>query len=242
MPEIDSELHDYVVGLRRKIHKHPETALEEIQTTETIAKALKEAGVETDTIPNLTGAVGLLKGAGDGPTIGLRADIDALPVREMNSVPYKSRIDGVMHACGHDANTAVMLGVARKIVETGFQKRMKGNVKFLFQPAEERLMGAEKMIGKGVLENPVVDRVIAGHMAPDLPVGKVGIFRNIAYASSDSFRLVIHGKGGHGARPEECVDPIHAGAFFITQIQSIVSRNISNCYFGIVDIKATVLA
>jgi amidohydrolase len=174
----------------------------------------------------MTGTVGIIRGAQDGPTIGLRADIDALPIQELNDVPYKSQNPGAMHACGHDAHAAIMLGVARNIMTSGLQSKLKGNVKIFFQPAEERIAGAKAMIERGVLENPRVDRVIAGHMAPDLPVGTVGVFRGLGYASADRFELNITGQGTHGARPEEGNDPIVASAHFVTTIQSIVARNI----------------
>lgn len=211
---------------RRQLHMHPETAFAESWTTARIIETLEEIGVETHAFAGMTGAHALISGAKAGNTIGLRADMDALPLTEQNDVPYRSRNEGNMHACGHDANTAIMVGVARKIANENAAERLSGNVRFLFQPAEEHLGGASAMISRGVLENPRVDRVVAGHMAPDLPVGKAGVFRSMGYASSDRFELVIHGRGGHGGRPEECIDPIVAGAHFITQVQSIASRNV----------------
>ena len=205
---------------------HPEISHQETRTTAKIVEILKSLECEVREFDDMTGAVGLIKGAQDGPTIGLRADIDALPINELNSVPYKSKNPGVMHACGHDAHTAIMLGVAKNIMESGLQAKLKGNVKFFFQPAEERAAGAKAMIERGVLENPRVGRVIAGHMAPDVPVGNVGIFRGLGYASADRFELEITGRGSHGARPEDGNDPIVAGANFVSTIQTIVSRNI----------------
>jgi amidohydrolase len=221
----DPESLKWLVNIRRDLHRHPEISHKEKRTTEKIIKVFKELEIEIHGFPDMTGAVGVIRGSGEGPTIGLRADIDALPIRELNDIPYRSQNEGTMHACGHDANTAIMLGVAKKIVRSGLMSRSLGTVKFFFQPAEERVAGAKAMIARGVLENPRVDRVIAGHMSPDLPVGKVGIFRSIGYASSDRFVLLITGKGGHGARPEECVDPVVAGSLFVNHIQSIVSRN-----------------
>ncbi|MBT8372216.1 MAG: amidohydrolase [Deltaproteobacteria bacterium] len=205
---------------------HPEISHQEKRTTAKIVEILKELNCEVQEFDDMTGVVGLIKGAQNGPTIGLRADIDALPIEELNEVPYKSQNPGVMHACGHDAHTTIMLGVAKNIIESGLQTELKGKVKFFFQPAEERVAGAKAMIERGVLENPRVDRVIAGHMAPDVPVGKIGICRGLGYASADRFKLQITGKGSHGARPEDGYDPIVAGANFVTTIQSIVSRNI----------------
>jgi amidohydrolase len=226
MKKDNSQFDQWLSETRRHFHMHPEISHLEKRTTKRIAEILKEYNCEVQLFDDMTGAVGIIRGALDGPTIGLRADIDALPIEELNDVPYKSRNPGAMHACGHDAHTTIMLGVAKNIMESGLQTKLRGNVKFFFQPAEERVAGAKAMIEKGVLDNPKVDRVIAGHMAPDVPVGKVGIFRGLGYASADRFELKITGKGSHGARPEDGNDPIVAGSNFVTTIQSIVSRNI----------------
>lgn len=226
MKKDNSQFDQWLSKTRRHFHMHPEISHLEKRTTKRIAEILKEYNCEVQLFDDMTGAVGIIRGALDGPTIGLRADIDALPIEELNDVPYKSRNPGAMHACGHDAHTTIMLGVAKNIMESGLQTKLRGNVKFFFQPAEERVAGAKAMIEKGVLDNPKVDRVIAGHMAPDVPVGKVGIFRGLGYASADRFELKITGKGSHGARPEDGNDPIVAGSNFVTTIQSIVSRNI----------------
>jgi amidohydrolase len=220
------QFHQWLSETRRDFHMHPEISHQEKRTTQRIAEILKELGCEVQLFDDMTGAVGMIRGAQNGPTIGLRADIDALPIQELNDIPYKSQNPGAMHACGHDAHATIMLGVARHIMTSGLQSKLKGNVKFFFQPAEERIAGAKAMIERGVLENPRVDRVIAGHMAPDLPVGTVGVFRGLGYASADMFELNITGKGTHGARPEDGNDPIVAGAHFVTIIQSIVARNI----------------
>lgn len=211
---------------RRDFHMHPEISHEETLTTNRIAEILKEHDCEVQLFDDMTGAVGIIRGAGDGPTIGLRADIDALPIQELNDIPYKSQNPGAMHACGHDAHATIMLGVARNIMTSGIQSRLKGNIKLFFQPAEERIAGARAMIERGVLENPGVDRVIAGHMDPGLPAGTVGVFKGLGYASADMFELTITGRGSHGARPNEGIDPIVAGAHFVTAVQTIVSRNI----------------
>ena len=222
----DPKMYDWLVEVRRYFHMHPEVSHQEYDTTKKIAAILKSIGIDVFLYDDMTGAVGTIKGVTGQTTLGLRADIDALPMQELNSTDYKSINDEVMHSCGHDANTTIMLGAAKKVVDTGLAAKINGNLKFIFQPAEERGSGAKAMIARGVLENPRVDRVIAGHMSPDLPVGKVGIFRSTGYASVDRFVLQITGKGGHGGRPEECVDPLVAGCFFVNQIQSIVSRNI----------------
>ena len=226
MKTVDPKLQKWLVDTRRDFHMHPEISHKEKRTTHKIIEILASLNVDAQPFPDMTGAVGIIKGRGKGSTIALRADIDALPVQELSDVAYKSQSPGVMHACGHDANTTIMLGVAKSLIESGRQKTLKGNVKFLFQPAEERGAGAKAMIERGVLENPRVDRIIAGHMSPDLPAGKVGIFRGLGYASADRFDLLITGKGAHGARPEEGNDPIVAGAHFVNSIQTIVARNI----------------
>lgn len=217
---------EWIRKVRRELHAHPELSFKEVRTTKRIREILTDLGWEARLVPGSTGVVGLLHGREPGPVIALRADIDALPITELNQVPYRSNTKGIMHACGHDANTAIMLGVAKKIVDTGLMSRVRGAVKLIFQPAEERLGGAKTLIEKGVLEDPTVDLIVAGHMSPDLAVGQAGVFKKMGYASSDRFALDIQGRGGHGARPEECIDPVVAGAHFVTQLQTIVSRNI----------------
>jgi len=219
-------MQQWLSDIRRDFHMHPEISHQEKRTTQRIAEILKAYDCEVQLFDDMTGAVGIIRGAQDGPTIGLRADIDALPIQELNDIPYKSQNPGAMHACGHDAHATIMLGVARNIMTSGLQTKLKGNVKFFFQPAEERIAGAKAMIERGVLENPRVDRVIAGHMDPGLPAGAVGLFKGLGYASADMFELTITGRGSHGARPDEGSDPIVAGAHFVTAIQTIVSRNI----------------
>ena len=222
----EQRLTDWLIATRREFHMHPELSNEEIQTTQRVKEILRGIEVEVQDLPGLTGAVGLIRGKGRNTTIALRADIDALPIQELNEAAYKSKRDGVMHACGHDAHTAIMLGVAKYLQESGLGQKLKGNVKFLFQPAEEKGTGAREMIARGVLENPTVDKVLACHVSPELPVGTIGINRTQSHASADWFSLCIRGKGAHGARPSEGTDPIVAGAYFITAVQSIISRNV----------------
>ena len=228
---------EWLREVRNDLHMHPEIGFEEVRTTAKIKEILTELGVEVIELPGLpTGCVGLIKGAEEGKVLGLRADIDALPLQELNDVPYKSTNDGRMHACGHDGHTTMMLGVAKKIMETGLNKTMKGTAKFIFQPAEELVNGAGKMIEYGVLENPKMDRIIAGHMSADLPVGKIGWFRGVSHASADVLKLHITGYGAHGARPEASKDPVAAAAYFVTAVQTVVSRSISPMESGVVTI------
>jgi amidohydrolase len=226
MPVDEHQMERWLVETRRDFHMHPEISNQEHRTTQRILEILHGFGVEARRLEGMTGAVGLIRGAQPGRTIALRADIDALPVQELNEVPYRSTREGVMHACGHDAHTTVMLGVAKSIMESGLASRLRGNAVFLFQPAEERVTGAREMIARGVLEDPRVDWVIAGHVVPDLPAGTVGLFRAQSHASADRFSVFIQGKGAHGGRPNEGVDPIVAGAYFVTAVQSILGRNV----------------
>jgi amidohydrolase len=236
MEKTDSSLRDWLSEIRREFHKYPEVSNQEYRTSDRIVEILAELGVESRRMDGITGVIGLIPGTDPGPCIGLRADIDALPVQELGDAAYRSVNDGVMHACGHDANTAIMLGTAKKIVDSGVMKTRSGCVKLLFQPAEERGQGAKAMIAGGALDAPRVDCVIAGHMAPDLEVGTVGVFRGLGYASSNRFELEISGQGTHGARPEEGNDPVVAGAYFVTLIQSIVSRNIKPTEAAVVSV------
>ena len=226
----------WLIETRRDLHQHPEIAFEETRTSDKIAEILRALGIEVRRFDDLTGVVALIRGISDGPTIALRADIDALPIQELNDVPYRSVNPGKMHACGHEASVTILLGTAKHLVESGMAKTLQGNVKFIFQPAEERGAGAKAMIARGVLRDPKVERIIAGHMDPNLPVGRVGHFKRLGYASADRFALTITGRGGHGARPEACVDPIVAGAHFICQCQSIIARNIKPTHAGVVTV------
>ncbi len=223
--------------IRRDFHGHPEIGFQELRTTSRIKEILEDLGVEIQDLPGInTGAVGLIRGRPGGKTLALRADIDALPIKELNDVPYKSTVEGMMHACGHDAHTAIMLGVAKQVTESGLKEKIKGNLKFIFQPAEERISGADKMIQAGVLKQPQVDRIIACHMDPDLPLGQASVYNGVSHAAADLFRMRIQGKGGHGARPEESTDPIVAGAYFVTALQTIISREISPMEPGVITV------
>ncbi len=230
-------LSDWLSEVRRDLHMNPETAFEEIRTTGRIKEILTGLGVplvQLEAPP--TGAVGLVECLPGDKVLALRADIDALPMEELNQVDYVSRRPGCMHACGHDAHTTIMLGVARELMETGLRKELKGTVKFIFQPAEEGVSGARVMINHGVLQNPRVDRIVAGHMWPELKAGQVGIYRQVSHASTDRFALTITGKGAHGAKPHHGLDPILAGAHFVTAVHSVVSRNLDPVQTAVVTV------
>jgi amidohydrolase len=172
-----------------------------------------------------TGVLGTLRGGKPGPVTLLRADMDALPIAELNDVPYKSGDPGVMHACGHDGHTSILLAAARTLAAR--RSEVPGTLVFCFQPGEEGHAGAKKMIDDGVLENPHVDRTFALHLYSGLDVGKIGVRDGAFFASADEFDLTIRGKGGHGAMPQLAVDPIAAGAYVITALQTIVSREVA---------------
>ncbi|MBI2899463.1 MAG: amidohydrolase [Planctomycetes bacterium] len=212
-----------LVRLRRDLHSHPEPGFQEKRTSAIVERTLRAAGIETKKLCG-TGVVGLVRGARPGPTLLIRADMDALPVTEENEVPYRSKVPGRMHACGHDGHTAMGLVAARQL-----QKRrgdLAGNVKFMFQPAEEGPGGALPMIDAGILKNPKVDAAFAIHLWNDLPVGKVGVRSGPVFAGADEFTMKVLGKGGHGAAPHQTVDPVVIAANIVTASQAIVSRRV----------------
>ena len=228
---MEEDFKSWLTDLRNDFHQYPELSLKEAKTTRKIGEVLQDLGIQVTTFHDLTGAVGLIRGSQKNrakqKTIALRADIDALPIEETGTPPYKSKYKGVMHACGHDANTAIALGVARKIMESGLNTQINGNIKLIFQPAEEKLGGSLAMIDRGVLETPKVDRILAGHMDPNFPVGTVGVFHRTGHAAADFFELEITGKGCHGARPHMGINPITAGGMFTAGIDTIVQRYVS---------------
>jgi amidohydrolase len=217
-----------VVADRRDLHQHPELAYHEVRTSGIVAERLRALGVE-DVRSGIapTGVTGLIRGrkSGEGRTVLLRADMDALPIHEQNDVDYRSQTPGVMHACGHDAHTAMLLGVARLLNER--RDEFPGTVKLLFQPAEEVPPGGAKpMIEAGVLEDPKVDAAFGLHIDQDNPLGTIRLREGPSMAAADRFHLVIHGKGGHGAKPHASIDPIVIGAQIVTALQTLVAREI----------------
>ncbi len=217
--------HPEIVALRRHIHQNPELSFEEHETGNYVAAQLQEWGIAHQTGVAGTGVVALIEGKNPGKnTVALRADMDALPIIEANEVPYKSQNPGVMHACGHDVHTASLLGAAKILQET--RQDWEGTVKLIFQPAEERLPGgASLMIKEGVLQNPNPTAIVGQHVHPPLAAGKVGFRPGRYMGSCDELYITITGKGGHGAMPQDCVDPILLAAHMITALQQIVSRN-----------------
>jgi len=223
--EAAEEIAPGVVADRRAIHQQPELGYAETRTAALVAARLRQLGLEVKTGVGGTGVVGLLRGSRPGRTVLLRADMDALPIQEENDTPYVSANPGIMHACGHDAHTAILLGAARILSER--RPTISGAVKFMFQPAEEGGAGALRMIEDGVLEEPPVDAAFALHVDAERYVGQVSIRPGPSNASSDRFTIVINGKGGHAAAPHRTVDPIVIGAQTVVALQSLVSREVS---------------
>jgi len=213
---------DEMVAWRRDIHAHPELAYEEERTAGLVAERLEEWGLAVHRGLATTGVVGTLS-TGNGPTVGLRADMDALPIQETNSFGHRSRHDGKMHACGHDGHTAMLLGAARCLAES---QEFSGTIRFIFQPAEEAAGGAKVMMDDGLFELLPVDAVFGMHNWPGLSVGRFAMRPGPMMASLDCFDIVVEGLGAHGALPHQGVDPVHAAAQVITALQSIVSRNV----------------
>ncbi|HEX6548891.1 MAG TPA: M20 family metallopeptidase [Candidatus Dormibacteraeota bacterium] len=220
------ELGGTIVNDRRTIHSHPELAYQEEQTSTMVQARLRELGIPFRSGLGGTGVVGEIRGhKGDGPCVLLRADMDALPIEEKTSVPFASEIPGVMHACGHDAHTAILLGVARLLNER--RDGFSGTVKLMFQPAEEGGAGAARMIEAGVLDEPKVDAAFMLHVGAELEAGVVASGGGPLLAAADSFTIRVLGRGGHAARPNLAVDPIVAGAQIVTALQTLVAREAS---------------
>jgi amidohydrolase len=218
--------HDDLVATRRLLHAAPELSMVEHETAAYVAAELGKLGLdEVRTAIGITGVLGTLKGGKPGPVTLLRADMDALPIAELNDVPYKSTRAGVMHACGHDGHVSILLAAARTLATR--RAEVPGTLVFCFQPGEEGHAGAKKMIDDGALENPHVDRTFALHLFSGLDAGKIGVRDGAFFASADEFDLTIRGKGGHGAMPQLAVDPIAAGAYVVTLLQSIVAREVA---------------
>lgn len=215
-------IYEEAVRIRRMIHENPELGFEEYKTADMIANYLQELEMEVTTGVAKTGVVGILHGEKEGPVLGLRADMDALPIQEHTDVSYKSKNPGVMHACGHDMHTAMLLAAAKVLAQN--KQQISGTIKFIFQPAEEMKGGGIMMVEEGVLSNPTVDHVFAFHVWPELATGKYGFRNGAMMASMDTFDVVLKGKQGHGAAPHQGIDAIVGAAHVVTALQTIVSR------------------
>lgn len=221
------EVFDYTVRIRRKIHMYPEVGMKEFKTASLICKELEQMGIPYRDNVGGTGVVGLIKGEGKGGTgkvIGLRADMDALTIQEKNDVPYASKIDGVMHACGHDGHVAMLLGAAKILNE--MKSQFNGSVKLIFQPAEEGPGGALPMIKDGALKDPPVDAVVGIHLSSGDKTGRMGTKSGAVHAAQDEFEIIIKGVGGHAAYPHRSVDAVVLAARAVLGLQTVVSRRV----------------
>ncbi|HEY1348333.1 MAG TPA: amidohydrolase [Ktedonobacteraceae bacterium] len=223
--EIDELLPD-MVAMRRDLHEHPELAFEEVRTAGIVAGRLRALGLDVRTSVAKTGVIGTLTGGQSGVrarTLAIRADMDALPIHELNEIDYRSKVDGKMHACGHDGHTSILLAVADVLSKR--RAELNGNVKFVFQPAEEVIGGARPMVGEGALEG--VDGIIGLHLFSSYPLGRVGVRSGPTFASADKIVLKVRGRGGHAAMPEAAVDPIVIASYLVTALQTLISRETS---------------
>lgn len=222
--ELVKEHKDAVVDLRRQIHSRPELAFKEEETSRLVASVLGDLDIRVHGGIARTGVVGILSSGNPGPTIAIRADMDALPITENTGLPFQSGSPGLMHACGHDGHVAMALGAA--MVLSRLRQRLQGNVKFIFQPAEEQLAGAAPMIEQGVLDSPKVDSIFALHLWPDVPLGHLGINYGVAMAGCDRFSISFAGRGGHGANPHLGIDALTASSLGVLALQTVVSREV----------------
>lgn len=221
--ELGKKYKDYVIELRREFHMYPESSFEEFRTSQRVKEELDKMGITYESLAG-TGVLATLKGDKPGKTVALRADMDALEIQETNDVEYKSKNDGKMHACGHDAHTSMLLGAAKMLSEN--KDSIKGTIMFIFQPAEEVAGGAKKMIEESnFLDN--VDSVFGIHVWSDLPTGKVSVDVGPRMASADFFNIKITGKAGHGSMPHQTVDAVVVGSAVVMNLQSFVSREMS---------------
>ena len=221
-----AEFHDEMTEWRQDLHTHPELGFEEHRTSDVVAEKLKSFGIEVHRGLAGTGVVGVLKSGTSGRTIGLRADMDALPILERGDEdrPHRSVNAGVMHACGHDGHTTMLLGAAKYLAET---KNFDGTVHFIFQPAEEGKGGGDKMVQEGLFDQFPCDTVFGMHNIPGIPVGSFAVSKGPMMAARDNFEITIKGKGSHGAMPHHGIDPVLVGAHMVMALQSITSRNLS---------------
>ena len=237
MKELFKEAHQLsedLVRWRRDFHRYPELRFEEVRTAGIVAHHLEGLGVEVRTGVGQTGVVGLLTGGQPGPVLMLRFDMDALAIHENNQVEYRSVVDGVMHACGHDAHTAIGMGAATLLARR--RDQLAGTIKLVFQPAEEGGLGARAMIADGVMENPKVDLAFGFHIHSQSRLGLIKLAPGPVLAAADRFKCTITGRGGHGAEPHKAVDALLAACQAVNLLQSIASRNVGPLELGVVSV------
>ena len=228
-----NKIKNQLIDLRRDFHSHPELDYELFRTNEKITDFLKREGIEYR-ITAKTGICAIIRGAKGGKTVALRADMDALPIKDEKKCEYSSENIGKMHACGHDVHTTILMGVAK--ILNSIKSELNGNVKLLFEPAEETTGGARLMIKDGVLNNPNVDAVIGLHVNESIDVGQIGIKEGVVHAASNPFTIKINGRGGHGAHPDTTVDPIVIACNLVNTLQTIISRELSPTDPGVITI------
>lgn len=214
-------IQDWIVEIRRTLHRHPELGYQEFKTSALVRQKLEELGIPFRYPVAETGVVAQI-GRGEGPCVALRADMDALPILEEADIPFRSEVDGRMHACGHDCHTSMLLGAAKLLKAR--EAELPGTVKLFFQPAEEGGGGGGRLCEEGALENPDVQRVFGLHVWPHLPTGSIGSRAGTFMAATGRFEMWVHGKGGHGAMPHLCIDPVTTAAKLVCELQTIVSR------------------
>jgi amidohydrolase len=231
--QLSDKVEPDLIEIRRDIHAHPETGFDVERTAGVVARELERLGIEHQTGIGRTGVVGLIKGGRPGPTLVIRADMDALPIEEQTGLPFASTHQGKMHACGHDLHTATLIGIGSVLKEIA--PRLSGNVKLMFQPAEETLeSGARAMIADGILDG--VDYALGFHNQPEEPTGTFTFVEGVANGSSDEFDITVHAASGHAARPHQAVDPIVATAQLINQLQTVVSREVDPMHTAVLTI------
>lgn len=224
--KLPNDFFHWLVDLRRWFHRFPETAYKEKKTSAKICEVLNTFNVPYQSGVGGTGILARLRAKRTGPVLAFRADMDALPLNEANDVSYKSQHHGLMHACGHDGHMTIALGVIKWLIERDWQKRGAGEILFIFQPAEEGGAGAKAMLETGIFNLEPIEAVFAGHLHPERPAGDIGIADEIGNAAADTVFIRLKGKGGHGAHPHQCKDPIVVGAHLVTQLQTLISREL----------------
>ena len=230
------EIQPWIVEKRRTIHKNPELMYEEFETSKLVQNTLTELDIKFQKDIAITGVVGVL-GNGDGPCIALRADMDALPIHEETDIEFKSRVDGKMHACGHDCHTAMLLGAARLLKEN--EEEIKGTIKLIFQPAEEGGAGGKMKKEEGVLEDPKVEQIYALHVAGTIPTGTLASREGTILAATSTVKILVKGNGGHAAAPHQTIDPVVTGSKIIVELQTIISRELNPLESGVISITMT---
>ena len=226
-------IESWIIEKRRTIHQHPELMYEEFETSKLVQETLSDLNIEYENDIAITGVVGTI-GDGTGPCIALRADMDALPIHEETDIDFRSKIDGKMHACGHDCHTAMLLGAARLLKEN--EKEIKGTIKLIFQPAEEGGAGGKMMRDQGVLQNPQVEQIYALHVAGTMPMGTLASREGTILAATSTVNILVKGNGGHAAAPHQTIDPVITGAKIIVELQTIISRELNPLESGVISI------